>query len=146
MKKKLLAGFGLILCFSMMACGNPDSAGSTKDNEKSVVQDSDTVEKDDNKTEKDDSKLEKTDDKSENEDVINENPTLDVVGKYTAPEEISDNLWDYTISLMGDMYTFPAPISAVMDNGWELIKDEKDHIAILGKIDEIRGLLLDILT
>jgi uncharacterized protein YaaR (DUF327 family) len=28
----------------------------------------------------------------------------------------------------------------------ELIKDEKDNIAILGKIDEIRGLLLDILT
>ena len=28
----------------------------------------------------------------------------------------------------------------------ELIKDEKDHIAILSKIDEIRGLLLDILT
>ena len=28
----------------------------------------------------------------------------------------------------------------------ELIKDEKDQIAILGKIDEIRGLLLDILT
>lgn len=28
----------------------------------------------------------------------------------------------------------------------ELIKDEKDHIAVLGKIDEIRGLLLDILT
>lgn len=28
----------------------------------------------------------------------------------------------------------------------ELIKDEKDHIQILNKIDEIRGLLLDILT
>lgn len=28
----------------------------------------------------------------------------------------------------------------------ELIKDEKDHIAILSKVDEIRGLLLDILT
>ena len=28
----------------------------------------------------------------------------------------------------------------------ELIKDEKDNIAILNKIDEIRGLLLDILT
>lgn len=28
----------------------------------------------------------------------------------------------------------------------ELIKDEQDHIAVLGKIDEIRGLLLDILT
>jgi len=28
----------------------------------------------------------------------------------------------------------------------ELIKEEKDHIQILNKIDEIRGLLLDILT
>ena len=28
----------------------------------------------------------------------------------------------------------------------ELVKDEKDHIAILEKIGEIRGLLLDILT
>jgi len=28
----------------------------------------------------------------------------------------------------------------------ELIKDEKDNLLILGKIDEIRGLLLDLLT
>ncbi|MCI5501512.1 MAG: YaaR family protein [Lachnospiraceae bacterium] len=28
----------------------------------------------------------------------------------------------------------------------ELLKDEKDHITILSKIDEIRGLLLDIFT
>ena len=28
----------------------------------------------------------------------------------------------------------------------ELIKDEKDHILILNKIDEIRGLLIDIIT
>ena len=28
----------------------------------------------------------------------------------------------------------------------ELIKDEKDHITILNRIDEIRGLLLDILS
>lgn len=28
----------------------------------------------------------------------------------------------------------------------ELIKDEKDHLSILGKIGEIRGLLLDIFT
>ena len=28
----------------------------------------------------------------------------------------------------------------------ELVKDEKDHISILNKIGEIRGLLLDILT
>lgn len=28
----------------------------------------------------------------------------------------------------------------------ELVKDEKDHLAILGRVDEIRGLLLDIST
>lgn len=28
----------------------------------------------------------------------------------------------------------------------ELVKDEKDHLTILGKVDEIRGLLLDIST
>ena len=28
----------------------------------------------------------------------------------------------------------------------ELIKDEKDHLAILERVDEIRGMLLDILT
>lgn len=28
----------------------------------------------------------------------------------------------------------------------ELVKDEKDHLAILGRIDEIRGLLLDVST
>lgn len=28
----------------------------------------------------------------------------------------------------------------------ELIKDERDHLVILGKIDEIRGMLLDIIT
>lgn len=28
----------------------------------------------------------------------------------------------------------------------ELMKDEKDHISILGRVDEIRGLLLDIST
>lgn len=28
----------------------------------------------------------------------------------------------------------------------ELVKDEKDHISILGRIGEIRGLILDILT
>lgn len=32
------------------------------------------------------------------------------------------------------------------DLAQELVNDEKDHIAILGKVDEIRGLLLDIST
>ena len=28
----------------------------------------------------------------------------------------------------------------------ELVKDEKDHIAIVSKVDDIRGLLLDVST
>ena len=32
------------------------------------------------------------------------------------------------------------------DLATELMKEEKDHLSILGKVGEIRGLLLDILT
>lgn len=45
------------------------------------------------------------------------------------------------------VYTMIKLIDANLDAlAAELIKDEKDHLAILNKIDEIRGLLLDILT
>ena len=38
-------------------------------------------------------------------------------------------------------------VDATLDElATELLKDEKDHLIILGKIDEIRGLLLDIFT
>lgn len=38
-------------------------------------------------------------------------------------------------------------VNAALDElAQELMKDEKDHLVILDKIDEIRGLLLDILT
>ncbi len=38
-------------------------------------------------------------------------------------------------------------VNAALDElAQELMKDEKDHLSILGRIDEIRGLLLDILT
>ena len=32
------------------------------------------------------------------------------------------------------------------DLAGELVKDEKDHIAIVSRIDDIRGLLLDVTT
>lgn len=45
------------------------------------------------------------------------------------------------------VYGMIKKVNAALDElAQELIKDEKDHLAILGKIDEIRGLLLDILT
>ena len=38
-------------------------------------------------------------------------------------------------------------VDAALDElAGELIKEEKDHLTILGKVDEIRGLLLDIFT
>ena len=38
-------------------------------------------------------------------------------------------------------------VDAALDElATELIKEEKDALAILGKVDEIRGLLLDIMT
>ena len=38
-------------------------------------------------------------------------------------------------------------VNAALDElAQELIQEENDHLAILGRIDEIRGLLLDILT
>lgn len=45
------------------------------------------------------------------------------------------------------VYTMVKLINKELDElAMELIKDEKDHILILNKIDEIRGLLIDILT
>jgi uncharacterized protein YaaR (DUF327 family) len=45
------------------------------------------------------------------------------------------------------VYTMIKLVNKELDElALELIKDEKDHILILNKIDEIRGLLIDILT
>jgi uncharacterized protein YaaR (DUF327 family) len=45
------------------------------------------------------------------------------------------------------VYTMIKLVDKTLDElAMELIKDEKDHLVILSKIDEIRGMLLDILT
>jgi uncharacterized protein YaaR (DUF327 family) len=45
------------------------------------------------------------------------------------------------------VYTMIKLVNKELDElALELIKDEKDHILILNKIDEIRGLLIDIMT
>lgn len=45
------------------------------------------------------------------------------------------------------VYGMIKKVNAALDElAQELMSDEKDHLAILGKIDEIRGMLLDILT
>lgn len=45
------------------------------------------------------------------------------------------------------VYTMIKLVNKELDQlAMELIKDEKDHMTILNKIDEIRGLLIDIMT
>jgi uncharacterized protein YaaR (DUF327 family) len=45
------------------------------------------------------------------------------------------------------VYTMIKLVNKELDQlALELLKDEKDHILILNKIDEIRGLLIDIIT
>lgn len=45
------------------------------------------------------------------------------------------------------VYGMIKQVNAALDElAQELMKEEKDHLSILGKIDEIKGLLLDILT
>lgn len=45
------------------------------------------------------------------------------------------------------MYGMIKRVNVALDElAGELIKEEKDHLGILAKIDEIRGMLLDILT
>ncbi len=45
------------------------------------------------------------------------------------------------------VYTMIKLVNKELDElAMELIKDEKDHMLILNKIDEIRGLLIDIMT
>jgi uncharacterized protein YaaR (DUF327 family) len=45
------------------------------------------------------------------------------------------------------VYTMIKLVNKELDElALELIKDEKDHLLILNKIDEIRGLLIDIMT
>jgi uncharacterized protein YaaR (DUF327 family) len=45
------------------------------------------------------------------------------------------------------VYTMIKLVNEELDKlAMELVKDEKDHIMILNKIDEIRGLLIDIMT
>ncbi len=52
----------------------------------------------------------------------------EIVSLYNAPTQISDNLYDYTFEYAGDLYTFPAPVSAFIDNGWTIKEDKTQEI------------------
>ncbi len=49
----------------------------------------------------------------------------DVVTAYTAPTAVGEDLYSFDIKINGNYYTLPAPVSAFVDNGYELY----DHTA-----------------
>ncbi len=44
------------------------------------------------------------------------------LSEYIAPKELSDHISSGIISLEGDFYDFPAPLSEYIDNGWEIVQ------------------------
>jgi hypothetical protein len=42
---------------------------------------------------------------------------------YTAPAALGDDLSSFNVEIYGDLYRIPAPVSAFIDNGWELVRD-----------------------
>lgn len=50
----------------------------------------------------------------------------EITQKYTAPTELSDNLFDYTVEFAGDYYVLPAPVSEFIKNGWTINTNESE--------------------
>ena len=43
---------------------------------------------------------------------------------YTKPASLGSDPSTFTVSIMGDLYSLPAPVSAFTDNGWEIVSSE----------------------
>jgi len=50
----------------------------------------------------------------------------EITAAYKAPKELGDDLLSYTAEYAGDLYALPAPVSAFIDNGWKIKKDETE--------------------
>ncbi|MCD7840909.1 MAG: hypothetical protein LUG56_00385 [Lachnospiraceae bacterium] len=45
---------------------------------------------------------------------------------YVKPDSLSDDLTAYEIELDGAVYTLPVPVSALLEDGWEIVEDDSD--------------------
>lgn len=81
-----------------------------------------------NKKNKKDKKNKEDDEKKDDEDEDNDDED-DVDDKNeTSTKGLSDNLFDFTVSIEGKIYTFPAPYSEFAKNGWK--GDDIDSLEI----------------
>lgn len=49
-----------------------------------------------------------------------------IVAAYAAPAAISDDLADFTASYGGVLYQLPVPVSALLQNGWQIVKYDSE--------------------
>lgn len=56
----------------------------------------------------------------------------EAVAAYEKPAELSDNLEDYQISVDGEVYAMPVPVSVLIADGWELDEENTDAVISAG--------------
>lgn len=68
---------------------------------------------------------------------------IEYLNKYVAPKSLGNDIKSFNVSVMGDVYTLPAPVSEFVKNGWQIIesKDVKagtnEYEAITMKKDNV---------
>jgi len=71
-------------------------------------------------------------DEIKNNDIFltdGEEPLNNEPNEYSAPSELGNDLTSFNVEIEGNLYRLPAPVSAFLDNGWEITKKEVDTIA-----------------
>lgn len=62
---------------------------------------------------------------------VSKEPTPEVLA-YEAPTELGNDPLSFVAEIAGDLYQFPAPVAAFMENGWKLDERKSDNV-IAGK-------------
>ena len=62
-----------------------------------------------------------------------EKGTTPEVEAYEPPEQLSEELNDFTVLFGGSLYRLPAPVAVFEDNGWELNSEESDEAVAGGE-------------
>lgn len=56
------------------------------------------------------------------ENSVNDSSDTAYLSNYKAPTLLGEDPASFTVSIMGDLYTLPAPVSQFVENGWEIIE------------------------
>lgn len=66
----------------------------------------------------------------------------EIVTAYTAPTELGQDILEPQVEYCGDLYTLPAPLSAFIENGWEM-QDVSDDAYVAGRDLEFIDIMRD---